>query len=59
MSGSKNVIGFAVLQAMVWTMFERLKQEKAEDVSGFTDEYSLHCLRIYCSQRMPSLAWPT
>ena len=32
MSGSKKVIGFAVLQAMVWTMSERLQQERAEDV---------------------------
>jgi len=51
MSGSKKVIGFAVLQAMVWTMSERLQQERA-------NEYSLHCLRIYCSWGMPSLSWP-
>ena len=32
MSGSKKVTGFGVLQAMSWTMFERLQQGKAEDV---------------------------
>ena len=31
MSGSKNVIGFGLLQAMVWTMSERLQQERAEN----------------------------
>ena len=36
MFGSEKIIGFGLLQAMVWAMPERLQPEKAEDVEDST-----------------------
>ena len=42
----------------VWKIATRESWRCWRLVSGFTDEYLLHCLHIYCSRGMLSLSWP-